>query len=400
MRKKEIVITIIGAVISIGCIGYGVSFRPHDSGSGNQVTEEQYTKIVGTPAPDETIFDDNGELTKEAQNKFVNQIGKQKSKVTSKIDAKTVKEAKEMSRVAVTPADAIEKKITKENTKLFFEQQLKEYGVNKSYDVQDETQGDETTSKENPYYFMLHDEIIYDLNGDYAIKRPILCKEYDDGERLPKQQYTKEIALKKLKAIAQNYFEWIGGEYTLSDVKTWEIAEKYLTFRDEAGKQYNASADNTEGDIHSYFVTMFVSVDGYPVIGGANIIKSRNADENSLTDGCLSATYAECGLQYFDADISHSYQVVKQKDKDILSYKKAMKIMKQTYESQSRFDGGCQFEVQQAYLGYVWTGEKYLQPVWVFCGTETGIMDGEKKEIKVLINARTGVVYSTPDIQL
>ena len=131
MKKREIVIFAVVAIVGIGCIGYAVSQRKAPGGVGG-VTQEDYVKVVGTPEPDEKIFDERGKLTREAEEKFAKAVDKLTSEVTSFVHAGDVQEAKEMPKVRVTLDGELQKNLTKEKLKLVFEELLKQYGAKKT----------------------------------------------------------------------------------------------------------------------------------------------------------------------------------------------------------------------------------------------------------------------------
>lgn len=393
MRKKEILFVSLGTVIAVGGIGYAMSHRGAMGGVGG-ITEDDYIKVVGTPAPNETIFDENGNLTREAEEKYVSQADKLTSEVTSKVDVEQVKAVKKMPRVEVVSADMIQKKITKKTMKTIFESALKQYGLKRAYDVQyetgDEAAGEEPTSQENPYYYIIQDAIMTAENGESTYKHFMLNKEYDDGMRLPKQSYSRENALQEMQMIAENFVAQLDVDYTISDSETWEFEEGYTTFRDEMGKKYLDADNASEADVHHYQANIFFAAAGFPVIGTANVQDADHPD-NDGRESYLSITYAENGLQSLDGAIMHNYKVSKQMDTGILSYSEAFNRMKQAYTSaRVGAAGGYHLEVQRAYLGYIWIGDSYLQPVWAFFGEQSRIIGNECKMVNILLDAKTG----------
>ena len=381
MKKREIVIFAVVAIVGIGCIGYAVSQRKAPGGVGG-VTQEDYVKVVGTPEPDEKIFDERGKLTREAEEKFAKAVDKLTSEVTSFVHAGDVQEAKEMPKVRVTLDGELQKNLTKEKLKLVFEELLKQYGAKKTYTVQCETEDEskETASKENPYSYSIDNYKMVGMKEDVYYKQFALYKQYDDGIRLERQDYSQKIALQEGKKIAEDFIRQLGGDYTIADSELWEIEQGNVDFEVDTGNEYS-DADGGSGDgMNGYVFDAYFSVAGYPLIGNAAI---RDADNPEIDgrDSCLQIVYAECGLQYFSGQIMHRYQATNENDTNILGYQEAYDKMKQSYEAAKQGpSGGCHFELQQAYLGYVWAGEEYLEPTWVFRGIESTILGPDSEQ--------------------
>lgn len=397
MRKKEMILVAVVAVVAVGCIALTIG---REKSSGRlQMGEEDYTKVVGTPETDETIFDEDGNPTAEAEEQYIEKSKQAKGKAVSKVDVAKLKEAKEMPKVSVSRADALQQKITRDSTRNFFEGILKKYGLKKPYTLLyqtgDSKSGDEMISKDKPYYYLVFDDcVLRDKQGKTTYTQIDLCKEFEDGQRLPAQDYSEEAATQEMRNIAQDYIDWLGEGYALADSKTWLMGETYVRLRDEQNKElmYSVKKQDTGKDMHCYSANIGLSAAGYPIIGMAGIPNEED-EARAWYDDEISIVYGECGLQALTATTRHAYQVTSQKDTGILSYKKAYQKMKQVYrENTGKI--GCTFEVEQAFLGYVWVGDCYMEPVWVFRGAE----DSNLGYIQILENARTGEVYLTPSI--
>lgn len=399
MKKKEIIIAGIAAVSAAAFIGHAL----HNEGAlhavGGGITEEQYSRVVGTPAPNDTIFDKNGDLTKEAEEKFTEEIVKRKSKVTVNINQKNIKEMNSMPEVKVTDGKNIQQKIDKKSVKKWCESILEKYGVKKKYDVQYETGEEdaenEPVSKENPYYFMIHNVDGEETTGG---KRILLCKEYDDGERMSEQNYTKESILKEVEYIAEDCLKCFGGNYKIAPKDTWDIEEGSASLKNDKNDQYRVEG-NAKNNFHYYGVQIYFSVAGYPVIGSAGV-KDYDDGEKTWNDGCIDIAYGECGLQFLSVKVVHDYQVTEAKHTDIVSYKKALKQIKQTCETAGSYGGAQYFDLKRAKLGYVWNGKKSLLPVWIFYGVRTGDLMEEQENVIILLDAMSGEVLCTPIMQI